>query len=136
MAKRNVDKDKILALKKAGKENKEIAQELGYSVASVIYHTSEKSYQYKKQYNADTRRKITKTIQKIKTDSGCVDCGGKFDHFILEFDHLPQYEKSGSPTEIGSKLGIKAALEEIKKCDIICANCHKARTWKRAGWET
>ena len=60
----------------------------------------------------------------------CVDCG-EGDPVVLEFDHLG--DKSFS---IGAKLvhfAWQTILEEIEKCEVVCANCHRRRTARRRG---
>lgn len=68
-------------------------------------------------------------LQALKNSGGCKDCG-ETDIVVLEFDHLRDKE-----FDIGNgKLrGTQKLLEEINKCDIVCANCHRRRTAKRAG---
>lgn len=63
----------------------------------------------------------------IKMASGCVDCGFKVHPDALQFDHLPQHEKSFN---IGPGRGKnkKTVLAEIAKCEIRCANCHAIKT--------
>lgn len=62
----------------------------------------------------------------------CVDCGFSGHHSALDFDHknakLKQMHISGhwiitAPLEI--------LLEELKKCELRCANCHRIKTWVR-----
>ena len=58
----------------------------------------------------------------------CVDCG-ETDPVVLEFDHLRDKR-----FDIGPKLTTYAwddILEEIAKCDVVCANCHRRRTAHR-----
>ncbi|WNM73006.1 HNH endonuclease [Streptomyces phage Persimmon] len=64
----------------------------------------------------------------------CVDCG-EADPIVLEFDHLPEFEKS---FEIGravtsSTMSWAKVLTEIDKCEVVCCNCHRRRTAKRKG---
>ena len=50
---------------------------------------------------------------------------------VLEFDHLRDKRFS-----IGSALPYrnwKSILEEIEKCEVVCANCHRGRTGRRMG---
>jgi NADPH-dependent glutamate synthase beta subunit-like oxidoreductase len=70
-------------------------------------------------------------IWDIKEESGCVDCKEKYPHYMLDFDHLPEFEKIDSPTQMIHKYSWEKAVEEMSKCDIVCANCHKIRTWNR-----
>jgi hypothetical protein len=60
----------------------------------------------------------------------CVDCGER-DPVVLEFDHLAE-----KLFDIGQALPYRSwqsILEEIEKCDVVCANCHRRRTAKRRG---
>ena len=60
----------------------------------------------------------------------CLDCG-ETDAVVLEFDHLRDKRFS-----IGAKLATHTwadILEEIAKCDVVCANCHRRRTAQRRG---
>jgi ribosomal 50S subunit-associated protein YjgA (DUF615 family) len=61
----------------------------------------------------------------------CVDCG-ETDPLVLEFDHLEDKEFN-----IGQGLRDRAwreVLAEMKKCDVVCANCHRRRTNRRGGF--
>ena len=69
---------------------------------------------------------------KIKLESGCVDCGYNAHPRALEFDHLPGTEKVANISELVRRrtpLDILAA--EIAKCEVVCANCHAERTHQR-----
>lgn len=62
----------------------------------------------------------------------CADCCNS-DQRVLEFDHV-RGEKSFT---IGTVLGDhpwSRIMEEIEKCDIVCANCHRIRTSERGKW--
>jgi hypothetical protein len=60
----------------------------------------------------------------------CVDCGGT-DPIVLEFDHLRDKHFDISPSLHGRKW--QTILDEIEKCDVVCANCHRRRTGRRRG---
>jgi hypothetical protein len=70
------------------------------------------------------------------TTKSCHDCGIK-DPRVLEFDHLPEYEKRFDIARAiaGSTRSWKLILEEIEKCDVICANCHRIRTMIRGNYK-
>ena len=74
------------------------------------------------------RRAILKAL---KQERGCTDCGYEEDGDVLEFDHLPQYEKSFTIGSAVSNKGIDTLLKEIEKCEVVCANCHRKRTMSR-----
>ena len=56
----------------------------------------------------------------------CVDCGNT-DLRVLEFDHE---EKKSFNIGRGNSQTLKRVKEEIEKCKVRCANCHKIRHWK------
>jgi hypothetical protein len=60
----------------------------------------------------------------------CVDCG-EHNPVVLEFDHLR--DKSFTIGQALLKRRWKTVLEEMEKCDVVCANCHRLRTAKRRG---
>lgn len=60
----------------------------------------------------------------------CADCG-ETDPVVLEFDHLRDKKFT-----IGVHLirrPWQEILDEIAKCDVVCANCHRRRTAQRRG---
>jgi hypothetical protein len=71
-------------------------------------------------------------IRQYKEDNGCADCRHKYPHYMLEFDHRPEHRKLDNVYRVLKKYGIDMAWKEISKCDVVCANCHKIRTWTRA----
>ena len=67
----------------------------------------------------------------LKESLPCTDCGKFFPHPAMTWDHLPGYEKRddvGSLTRTSSR---RVVLDEIAKCEIVCANCHALRTFER-----
>ena len=62
----------------------------------------------------------------------CADCARTFPVCVMEFDHREPSEKKGFVSQMAGRVGIKTLLEEIAKCDIVCANCHRNRSyWQR-----
>lgn len=60
----------------------------------------------------------------------CADCG-EDDWVVLEFDHLR--DKSAGVAElVAGGYRWESVLEEIEKCEVVCANCHHRRTYDRA----
>lgn len=48
----------------------------------------------------------------------------------LDFHHKDPKKKEGLVLYILYNNGIKAALKEIKKCKVLCANCHRKEHYK------
>lgn len=65
------------------------------------------------------------------TTHSCVDCGVS-DIVVLEFDHLYDKEQNVS-TMCLQGWSIPRIEQEIAKCEVVCANCHRRRTAKRGG---
>lgn len=80
--------------------------------------------------NTNKRRKERKQeILEYLLFHPCTDCGEN-DPVVLEFDHLKNKLFDISD---GLMKPWEVFLEEINKCEVVCANCHKKRTAKRAG---
>lgn len=59
----------------------------------------------------------------------CKDCGGTFDPVCMDFDHRPGEVKTANISACKTR-SVKRLLEEIAKCDLVCANCHRLRTFR------
>ena len=85
-----------------------------------------------KALNKERKRKIQQWILDYLKEHSCIDCGEK-DPIVLEFDH-----RSDKVMEISKmiKMGysITKIEEEVVKCDVRCANCHRRKTAKDFGW--
>lgn len=83
----------------------------------------------KKQKHDNTRRNLQRDkIRAIKLARGCADCGYAQHPAALDFDHLSN--KSFAIAQ-GRDRKWTLILEEIAKCDVVCANCHRIRTVNR-----
>ena len=49
---------------------------------------------------------------------------------VMDFDHV-RGEKVANVSSIWSRKSWEAVLEEVAKCEVVCANCHRLRTWSR-----
>lgn len=60
-----------------------------------------------------------------------MDCGMRFHPWVMEFDHRGDVEKRFNISK-GHKTGWKALKAEMDKCDVVCANCHRLRSFSRS----
>lgn len=67
---------------------------------------------------------------KYLDDKQCVDCGYS-NSIALEFDHVSGGKTRGVAETVLGGYSIKRIEEEISKCEIVCANCHRVRTATR-----
>lgn len=65
----------------------------------------------------------------------CADCGERFEPCAMDFDHRDATTKRHTVARMVGRSSTAAILAEVAKCDIVCANCHRLRTWRRAGRE-
>ncbi len=64
--------------------------------------------------------------------SCCTDCGEK-DIVVLDFDHKSD-KKYNISKMVLSGHSIEKIQNEIDKCEIRCANCHRRKTAKQFNW--
>jgi hypothetical protein len=124
-------KDKIIQLHKEGKSYGEIQGILGCSKGTIAYHLGPGQKDKTRERTNRARTIGKRKLWDLKEGLGCFDCKEKYPHYMLDFDHLPEYEKTGSPTQIFHKYSMVKAMEEIEKCEVVCRNCHSIRTWTR-----
>lgn len=58
----------------------------------------------------------------------CTDCGVQYPPYVMDFDHRDPTEKSFT-ISAGASRSVEQVIAEIAKCDVVCANCHRIRTW-------
>lgn len=84
-------------------------------------------------YVRRNKKRVTEFIEKYKRARSCIDCGfsGREFPYVLDFDHIDS--SAVKKFNIGSwshtVLSIEAIEQEIKKCELVCANCHRKRTF-------
>lgn len=88
-----------------------------------------KHYKDNKEYYYNKRNKLRKRntdfIQRVRSLSKCSKCGE--DHIAcLDFHHLDSSTKKYHVAEMANGgVSIEAIKEEIRKCIVLCANCHR-----------
>ncbi len=78
------------------------------------------------------REERKKRIWELKSKP-CEDCKVQFPPWVMEFDHLDgslKIEEISTMNRNGRSW--KKIEEEISKCEVVCANCHKERTYRRS----
>lgn len=76
-------------------------------------------------------------LDQVKLAMGCADCGYAEHPAALDFDHAPGELKVKSLSDMARNGHTIEAIEaEMDKCDVVCANCHRIRTFNRANQGT
>lgn len=72
-------------------------------------------------------------VNALKRGKSCTDCGGIFPPWVMDFDHREGEIKIGSISRLAitDTVSIERIKIEIAKCDLVCANCHRQRTYER-----
>jgi len=74
--------------------------------------------------NQSMNRKYIKDIKSVP----CMDCGISYPYYVMDLDHREPSKKYKSVSEM-MKHPIEMVIEEAAKCDVVCSNCHRERTW-------
>lgn len=75
------------------------------------------------------RQTLRNWVNDIKTNTPCTDCGVMYPYYVMDFDHLDNKKILVSKViNSGSWVQTKA---EIAKCEVVCSNCHRIRTFNR-----
>ena len=122
----------IFKLYEQGMSYSEIQKELGCAKSTISYHVGKGQKEKTMNRQKQSRHRNISFIREQKQGKRCVDCREDYPYWMLEFDHLPGHEKLFT---IGGRRArdftIQQLIDEIAKCDIVCSNCHKNRTYWR-----
>lgn len=89
-----------------------------------VYRRCKCRYCYRKTKN-DLKEKRRGWINAYKEDRGCFKCGIR-DYRVLDFHHKDESIKSFGISEYYYHQYDEQKLKnEILKCDVMCANCHR-----------
>jgi hypothetical protein len=69
-------------------------------------------------------------INEYKSSTPCLDCGKRFPPYVMDFDHVTG-TKSENIAYLASAGLTNRLQEELKKCVLVCSNCHRERTHQR-----
>ena len=83
----------------------------------------------KKELEHRRKKEFGDKLAKIKEMAGCMDCGIN-NPIILDFDHIKD-KKYNISQMIRDGFSWKAIAKEIEKCEVVCSNCHRIRTYNR-----
>jgi hypothetical protein len=99
------------------------------------YSKNSTTHKINTQNRTKTYRQDFRTFLDSVKDVPCKDCGVKYPPYVMDFDHRDPSEKLmgvGDTYRYASSVISDEVKEEIKKCDIVCSNCHRERTHSRS----
>lgn len=70
-------------------------------------------------------------VRQLKESNPCVDCGISYPWYVMDFDHVRGEKFMDISKMVATAVAKEKLLEEISKCEIVCSNCHRERTFTR-----
>jgi len=77
-------------------------------------------------------KKLRELVKSRKTGVPCADCGNTFPSYAMDFDHRDGSSKIDKVSTLVYRGSERLITEEISKCDVVCAVCHRIRTFGRS----
>lgn len=90
------------------------------------YELNREYYKEKAKRNKEKSRQLIRDTK----DVPCTDCKIKYPSCVMDLDHV-HGKKLFNVGASWMRMGYKQIEAEIKKCEVVCSNCHRIRTHKR-----
>src|SRR5689334_902136 len=94
--------------------------------ANQSHYLNNKQSHLEKAYKR--RAHLRQLINETKSKP-CADCGISYPFYVMDFDH--REDKNFAISQAWRSRSWSTVLAEIEKCDVVCANCHRLRTYSR-----
>lgn len=78
--------------------------------------------------NAKLYQEMRRVIEERKSVP-CTDCKRVYHPWQMDFDHLR--DKQFDVSTAAGRSSLARLIQEIEKCEVVCANCHRDRTYRR-----
>ena len=84
------------------------------------------SKEERREYQREHLARKRKLVRQAK-DKPCADCGVFYPYYVMDFDHI-NGDKVDNVSQL-NKFTLEKLRAEIAKCEVVCSNCHRERTW-------
>lgn len=86
-----------------------------------------------RQSSSRQRSALRLMVKAYKENHPCSDCSEQYPHYVMDFDHIESRgAKYANVADLVRKcVSFSTMMEEMSKCDVVCSNCHRIRTWAR-----
>ena len=74
------------------------------------------------------RLKRRQTIRRLCVEAlgdACRRCGASYPDRVYDFHHRDRHSKISDPSDLIDNASLAVIAEEVAKCDLLCANCHR-----------
>jgi hypothetical protein len=121
--------------KKRGKELQAWCKECLRAYKADHYQANKENFQakarvYRKKIQEQMRDWLFLSVKNVP----CMDCGRRFNYWVMDLDHRDPSTKKAELSKFIRNCDWPGLRAEVKKCDVVCANCHRDRTAKQQGW--
>lgn len=62
----------------------------------------------------------------------CTDCKTTYPPYVMDFDHIPEKGEKSFGLNLAHAHTLDEVVAEMAKCEVVCYNCHRVRTYNRA----
>lgn len=104
-------------------------------ISHTHYLNNKVKYQQRKKQSRFNKRKFLQALKNVP----CKDCGKKYPYYVMDFDHARGKKEiwmslggvRDKKFRNANNVGMKTIVKEAEKCDVVCSNCHRERTFQR-----
>jgi len=84
----------------------------------------------RRKHLAKIRREARELVRQVKS-APCTDCRVTFHFSAMDLDHVRGKKKDNIATMVMKTYSLDTLREELAKCEVVCSNCHRVRTYLR-----
>jgi len=95
------------------------------------YRTHDIDAEQRKGSGANKRRRERKQFLYKRKSVPCQDCGVRYPPYVMDFDHVRGDKVMDISDMISAAVSWDVLIAEVAKCEVVCANCHRIRTYTR-----
>ena len=101
------------------------------AASKAHYQRNKGSYKLRAKTRNKKQRKWSKEfVSRVKNLFSCIDCG-ESNPLVLDFDHVKGEKVNNISDMVGQSYSIESIKNEMRKCEVRCANCHRIKTHER-----
>lgn len=110
-----------------------MCRDCGKAASKAYYRKNRKKHKaLVKERRQRLRREVQERLRVILSALKCADCP-ETDIVVFEFDHVRGKKVADVSKLVTNGAPWSVVEAEMKKCDVVCANCHRKRTARRNG---
>lgn len=125
------EQNRLWSLKNPGERARRSKERYHQDVEAARKRAREWAKEHPEGSRARSQRRKSEYITWLRTlkTGPCKDCGQCFPPVCMDFDHVMEDKKF--VLSKGWRFPKELVEAELKKCELVCANCHRIRTEKR-----